>query len=302
MTPPAATAAVIHPETRGTLHVETAAVLAHTPYEAEQHVLRLQSRSIAAAARPGSFVHVRCDRTLPMRRPMSIMRADPAAGWIEILFKAHGLGSRLLAGRRQGEEISLIGPIGVPFKLLGYRRRPLLIGGGVGIPPIVFLAEHMRSCRLPAAPLVLMGSEVPFPFRPRPSQILVPGMPEGTIAAMPLFEDWKIPSRLTSGQHRAGCFEGFVTDLARHWIGTLDEHERREIEIFGCGPMPMLRAVAKLASDYQLPCQVCVEEYMACAVGGCAGCAIRVTTPEGPAMLRVCVDGPVFDATAVFPS
>jgi len=302
MTPPAVTAAVVHPATRGTLHVEIAQVLIHTPHPGDQHVLRLQSPLIATTARPGSFVHLRCDPTLPMRRPMSVMRADPAAGWIEILFKAHGLGSRLLAGRRQGDEISLIGPIGVPFKLRGYRRRPLLIGGGVGIPPMLFLAEHMRSCRLPAAPLVLMGSEVPFPFRPRPSQILVPGMPEGTIAAMPLLEDWKIPSRLASGQRFAGCFEGFVTDLAGHWIGSLPEQERREIEIFSCGPMLMLRAVARLAREFQLPCQVSVEEYMACAVGGCAGCAIRVLTPEGPAMLRVCVDGPVFDAAAVFPA
>jgi dihydroorotate dehydrogenase electron transfer subunit len=62
----------------------------------------------------------------------------------------------------------------------------------------------------------------------------------------------------------------------------------------------MLEAVAKLAAEYNLPCQVSLEEYMACAVGGCAGCTVRVETPEGPAMKRVCVDGPVFEASLVF--
>lgn len=301
MTPAGAVSAVVHPATRGTIHVESAKVLAHAPHPGGQHVLRLHAPAIAADARPGSFVHMRCDPALPMRRPMSIMRADPAAGWIEILYKAHGVGSRLLARRLPGDETSLVGPIGVPFKLTGYARRPLLIGGGIGIPPMVFLAEHIRSSRIACSPLVVMGSEVPFPFQPRPSQILVPGMPDGTIASMPLLEDWKIPSRLASRQRFAGCFDGLVTDLARHWIGTLPEAERRDIEIFSCGPTLMLRAVAQLARDFQLPCQVSVEEYMACAVGGCAGCAIRAVTPAGPAMLRVCVDGPVFDARAVFP-
>jgi dihydroorotate dehydrogenase electron transfer subunit len=71
------------------------------------------------------------------------------------------------------------------------------------------------------------------------------------------------------------------------------------VEIFACGPEPMLLAAAQLARDYSLPCQVSLEEFMACAVGGCAGCTVRVNTPSGPAMKRVCVDGPVFDAAMV---
>lgn len=297
----AAPAGVKHPSTRSTISVENATVLNHTSHPGHQYHLRLRAPSIAAGARPGTFVHLRCDPALPMRRPMSIMRADPKAGWIEILYKAHGHGTRLLANRKAGEEISMIGPIGVPFKLGNYRRRPLLIGGGVGIPPMVFLAEHLRTSKAELRPLVCMGSEVPFPFHPRPSQMLVPGVPEGTIAAMPLLEDWKIPSRLASCQGFAGCFDGLVTDLARHWLAALPDGERMDVEIFSCGPTPMLEAVARLAREFQLPCQVSLEEYMACGVGGCAGCAVPAITPEGPAMLRVCVDGPVFDAAMVFP-
>ena len=80
----------------------------------------------------------------------------------------------------------------------------------------------------------------------------------------------------------------------------MSNEERGEVEIFSCGPTPMLRAVAALAAEFALPCQVSLEEYMACAVGGCAGCAVRVTSETGEAMKRVCVDGPVFEASSVF--
>jgi len=98
----------------------------------------------------------------------------------------------------------------------------------------------------------------------------------------------------------AGCFDGFVTQLADEWLGALDATARAQVEIFSCGPTPMLEALAKVAARHQVPCQVSLEEFMACAVGGCAGCTVKVMTPDGPAMKRVCVDGPVFDSQAVF--
>jgi dihydroorotate dehydrogenase electron transfer subunit len=164
---------------------------------------------------------------------------------------------------------------------------------------MVFLAEQLKD---PAKyqPVVLMGSEVPFPFRPRPSQIIMSGMPDGVIASMPLLEDWGVPSRLASLQGYAGCYEGFITDLARCWLDSLTGAQRLEVEIFACGPHPMLEAAARLAAQNNLPCQVSLEEFMACAVGGCAGCVVQVNTGQGPAMKRVCVDGPVFDAYSVF--
>jgi dihydroorotate dehydrogenase electron transfer subunit len=234
-----------------------------------------------------------------MRRPMSIMRANKTAGWIDILYKIHGFGTELLSQKRSGNTVNLLGPIGAPFKLEGYRRRPLLIGGGVGIPPMVFLAEHMKKMAATLVPLALMGSEVPFPFKRRPSRFMIPGIPASVIAAMPLLEDWGLPSRLASLKGFPGCFEGFVTDLARGWLDAQRPEHRLEVEIFACGPTPMLKAVARLAKDYELPCQISLEEYMACAVGGCAGCVVQVLTETGPAMKRVCVDGPVFEAATV---
>ncbi|APZ41969.1 dihydroorotate dehydrogenase electron transfer subunit [Acidihalobacter ferrooxydans] len=283
---------------RDTIHVEDAKILAHQAYPAEQYVLRVHAPRCAAEAKPGSFAHLTCDPQRPLRRPLSIMRTDPEAGWVEFLYKAVGAGTALLARRRIGETLSLMGPIGKPFELHPERRRAVLLGGGVGIPPMVFLASRLRRLAQ-YRPFAVLGSEVPFPFTAKPSAIMVPGLPEGVIATMPLLEDWGIAARLTSLQGYAGCHEGYVTDLARHWLQTLPDEEREQVEFFACGPHPMLKAVAALAAEFGLPAQVSLEEFMACAVGGCAGCTVRIATPEGPAMKRVCADGPVFAAESV---
>jgi len=288
-------------EHRGTIALETGRVLDHVAWEGDQFVLRLEAPKCAARAVPGSFVHLTCDESIPMRRPLSIMRADASAGTIDVLYKVVGAGLAALAKRKPGDTLSVLGPIGQGFTPHPERPWPLLIGGGVGIPPMVFLAESLRA-RSDARwqPLVLMGSEIPFPFRTRPSRIVVQGIPDGVIACMPLLDEWDVASRLASRSGFPGCFDGFVTELADAWLATLGAEQLAKVEIFACGPTPMLEATARVARRYALPCQVSLEEFMACAVGGCAGCAVRVNTPEGPAMKRVCVDGPVFDAEAVF--
>jgi len=297
----AAAATPAHPAHRGSIALEDGRVLSQEGFEGAQWVMRLQAPKCAARARPGSFVHLSCDDDIPMRRPLSIMRVDAEAGWIEVLYKVVGSGLAALARRRAGDTLSVLGPIGQGFTPHPERPRPLLLGGGVGIPPMVFLAEALLAdTRARWQPLVLMGSEIPFPFRARPSTILVPGVPAGAIACMPLLDGWGVPSRLASRSGYPGCFDGFVTELADAWLGTLDDAARREVEVFACGPTPMLEASARLARRHGLPCQVSLEEFMACAVGGCAGCTVRVQTPDGPAMKRVCVDGPVFDAATVF--
>jgi dihydroorotate dehydrogenase electron transfer subunit len=291
----------IHPVYRGTICLEDGAVIAHESWAGEQFVLRVAAPKCALRALPGSFVHLTCDPDVPMRRPLSIQRVDAKQGWIEILYKIVGPGLRALSRRRPGDTISVMGPIGQPFRPDPKRPRALLVGGGVGIPPMVFLAEWMfAQPDAPWKPLVLMGSEIPFPFKARPSTILVPGIPAGSIAAMPMLDGWGVPSRLASKAGFPGCYDGFVTQLADEWLGSLDAKAKGEVAVFSCGPTPMLEAMAKVAVKHDVPCQVSLEEFMACAVGGCAGCTVKVTTPDGPAMKRVCVDGPVFDARAVF--
>lgn len=282
---------------RDTLVVEQAKILAHDAFDGAQHVLRVQAPQQAARAQPGQFVHLRVAPQLLLRRPLSIMRASAQVGWLEFLYKAVGEGTRLLAERQIGETLDMLGPVGRPFQVR--QPRPVLIGGGVGMPPMIFLAEALR--RGPQNPLVILGSEVPFPFQARPSQIMVPGMPPEVIGAMPLLEDWGIASRLASLQAWPGCFQGYVTELVQHWLDALTPEQRQEVGLYACGPEPMLQAVVRLAAAYQLPVQVSLEEYMACATGGCAGCAVPVRGEVGVTMQRVCVDGPVFDGYAVYP-
>jgi dihydroorotate dehydrogenase electron transfer subunit len=287
---------------RGTIFVEDAELLAQHEFPGRQFVIRLRAPKCAAAATPGSFAHLSCDALLPMRRPLSIMRTDAAAGWIEILYKIVGPGLEALSKQPVGAVLSVLGPIGQGFKPSPQRPKALLVGGGVGIPPMVFLAESLKARNdAPWQPLVLMGSEIPFPFHARPSTILLPGMPDGVIACMPLLDGWGVPSRLASLAGFPGCFDGYVTDLATTWLSSLDATALAEVEMFACGPTPMLQATARVARRFGVPCQVSLEEFMACAVGGCAGCAVPVVTEGGLAMKRVCVDGPVFDANAVFP-
>lgn len=285
---------------RGTIFVEDAVLLKKHAFAGEQFVLRLHAPKCSRNAVAGSFVHIQCDESIAMRRPLSIMRVNETEGWIEVLFKVVGSGLASLGASVPGDKFSVLGPIGRGFSASPDKIRPLLIGGGVGIPPMIFLAEQMLAQDIARTPMVLMGSEIPFPFEAIKSSVVTPWLPADINAGMPLLEEWGVATRLASMAGFEGCFEGFVTDLARRYLDSLSATELAQSEVFSCGPTPMLKAVAAVAADYNLPCQVSLEEFMACAVGGCAGCTVEVQTSEGPAMKRVCVDGPVFEASQVF--
>ncbi len=280
---------------RNTIFVEEGALLHVDRFPGEQFIMRIRAPKCAAAAKPGSFVHITCDDTLPMRRPLSIMRVEDDC--IDVLYKIVGDGLRWLSAKRPGDQMSILGPIGQPFQPSAERPNALLIGGGVGIPPMVFLAEQLKPDAW--SPLAIFGSEIPFPFELQSSAIQTPWLDSKVSAAMPLLEGWGIPCRLATLAGFEGCYNGYVTDLADLWLSTLSDDELRKTAVFTCGPTPMLKAVAAMAAKYDLPCQVSLEEFMACAVGGCAGCAVKINTPDGEAMKRVCVDGPVFDASTV---
>jgi dihydroorotate dehydrogenase electron transfer subunit len=290
---------VSYERNRASVFLEDARILAQRAWPGEQFVLRVQAPRAARKALPGSFAHISCDPSMPMRRPLSIMRASAAEGWLEFLYKPKGPGLEMLGTRQAGETLSVLAPIGHGFAVDPARPRLLALGGGVGIPPMIFLAEQARAdSRL--LPLVLMGSEVPFPFELAESSLDVPGAGKHATHAVALLEQWGVPSRLASNAGLAGAHRGYITDLARDALQAMTVRERGETQVFACGPTPMLKAVAKLARDFDLPCQVALEEYMACGIGGCAGCTVLLQTPDGPAMKRVCVDGPVFDARQVY--
>ena len=288
-------------QNRDTIFVEDAELVEVREYPAAQYILRLQAPKTARHARPGTFVHLTCDSALPMRRPLSLMRVDAEAGWIEILYKIVGAGLRALSAQPCGTKLSVMGPIGKPFTTDPERPIALMIGGGVGIPPMIYLAEALASdAQAGWQPMLFMGSEIPFPFTCIPSQLPFPGLPDDASHGLALVEEWGVPSRLASLAGLDGAHQGYVTDLAASWLAAQDDATRARCTIYACGPTPMLKAAADVALRFDVPAQVSLEEYMACAVGGCAGCAVAVKTDDGVAMKRVCVDGPVFDSRAVF--
>ncbi len=285
---------------RGTIFVEDVEVLSVRTYPEQQFVFRLLAPKCASHATAGSFIHLRCDAAIPMRRPLSIMRADAGGGWIEVMFKIVGEGLHALSRKTAGDVLSSIGPIGRGFTPPPDRPRALLIGGGVGIPPMVFLAETFRNDAVDWQPTVLMGSELPFPFELAESSIACDWVDGDVNRTIALLEGWHVPTRLASLSDFAGTYRGYVTALADRYLRALPPADLELTQVLACGPTAMLEAVARLAGRYGVPCQVSLEEYMACAVGGCAGCTVLVETRAGPAMKRVCVDGPVFDARQVF--
>lgn len=289
---------------RGSIFLEDAEILQHQHHAGEQHILRLLAAKCAATAQAGQFIHLQCDPSLPLRRPLSIMRINPDDHWIELLYKDVGQGTHLLASRQPGETVSVLGPIGNVFQLAEKRSTRLLIGGGVGIPPMIFLAETIAR-QYPQDrqnTFVIMGSEVPFPFDLAESAIAMKGIPSEINTCIADLETLGIASRLSSLQGYKGCHQGYAPDIAKQYLETLSLDQLSEVEIFSCGPLPMLTEVKKVAQAFNVGCQVSLEETMACAVGGCAGCVVEVDlSKQGKdiSMKRVCVDGPVFDAETI---
>ena len=272
---------------------EQAEVLANVSFKGEQNIMRLRAPKTAKKAKPGQFVHIRVSDTLPLRRPISIMLADPKTGTIDLLYKKIGEGTRQLGERKKGEILPMLGPIGQGFDLSDTAKRYVLIGGGVGVPPMVFVADQLVN----KADLVLFaGSEVEFPFALKPSTFMLPGIAGNTTLTISSLEERGIACRLASKAGLYGCYEGHVPDLAKDYLLALSDEERGRCILLSCGPHPMLHAVAKLGRDLGIPAQLSLEEFMACGIGGCAGCVVKTIEDGQEKYKRVCVDGPVFNA------
>jgi len=267
-------------EHRGTIFLEQAPVLSQLAYDAEQFVIRLAAPRCAAHAQPGTFAHLTCDASIPMRPPAgrSCARTRRPAGsrsstrsWAPAL--------QALGAKKAGDTVSVLGPIGQPFVAHRERPRTLLLGGGVGIPPMVFLAERLKA-DAHFRPLVLMGSEVPFPFRARPSATLISGIARGQHRLHALLEEWGVPSRLASRAEFPGCFPGFVTELAAR-VARLTQRRRswRRWDPSPAAPTPMLQGERRArAGASRSPARCRSRSSWRARSGGCAGCTVEVRT------------------------
>jgi len=253
-----------------TLHILTAEVLDHQEIAPEHFVMTLDAPEIAEAVRPGQFVMVRSlgawDPLLP--RAFSVYHADPEGGCIEILYREVGRGTRRLRLHEPGMSVHVWGPLGNVFSL-PEGDRIVLVGGGVGIPPLAFWAEHLAALAPPMELVALIGAAT--------KEFLV---------GLPHFRRARALLRTSTDDGTAG-HQGYVTELLPEFL----EHSRPTI--YACGPMPMLAAVARIAEARNVPAELALEAPMACGVGACLGCT--VPRREG-GYARVCTDGPVFQA------
>lgn len=224
--------------------------------------------SIAKHALPGQFVNVQTSRhTAPLlRRPFGVANVDRENGVLTIIYRILGEGTQLLAEACSGDRVSIIGPLGKGFDLKA--KKPLLVGGGLGLAPLVYLAQ----C-----------------FCPEPVSILMGGRTETELFWQQLFQDLCEAIHVTTDDGSLGA-KGTVMAMLPELLqkGGYDR-------VYVCGPEPMMRAVAAEAARNGVPCQISLEKYMACGIGACLSCSCGGVHKR----LKVCADGPVFWAQEV---
>ena len=279
---------------------EKAEIVDQVKFEADQFVTIVKAEKSSQTAKPGQFAFVECGGDTLLRRPLSYLRSSKEDGTVEFMYKTVGHGLESLSQLKKGDEIKIMGPIGNGFAIPSGKKSAILIGGGVGIPPVLFMGEEIKKINGGVDLVAFFGSEIPFPFETCDSDLVMPGLDFSVNKTIDDMEKLGIPCRLSSQAGYEGCHLGYVTELAKSFIETLSDGEKTETIIYACGPESMLKAVAKLAKDDQLDCVLSLEEYMACAIGGCAGCTVRVLEDGHERMKRVCVDGPVFDAEQLY--
>lgn len=257
-----------------------APVLDVQPIAPEHYTLTCHAPALARDARPGHFVNVRAsdDGFDPLlRKPFSIYTADPEAGTISLLFSVVGAVTRSMARRRAGDMLDLVGPLG--GRLFSRDARPdvlhVLVGGGYGVPPLVFFARQLGVDSPNAGLAFIIGA------RTRDLLLCHAELEAAGIATHTATDD---------GTHGA---RGRVTDVLQP---LLEQNAHRPVAVRCCGPTPMMRAVAQMCLAANVPCELSVEVSMPCGVGVCMGCVLDLADGR---RVRCCLDGPVFPAAEV---
>ena len=252
----------------------TAIVASNKAITTDIYRLRLIAPQISAGGQPGQFVMLGLEGNDPLlRRPFSLHLVTDEQVWL--MYKVVGKGTALMAQLRSGQQVSLLGPLGQGFRPQGNNH--CLVGGGLGIAPLLFLARELKKNSLPKTTIsVLLGG--------RQKNELLAQEDFAKICAVTVATDDG-----SAGQH------GFVTEL-------LAEKTDTSLQVYSCGPEPMMRKVATLCQDKGWPCQVSLESHMACGMGACLGCAIKkgITMIDEKKYAHVCKDGPVFEAKKIW--
>jgi dihydroorotate dehydrogenase electron transfer subunit len=245
----------------------------------EHFLLTFRHPEAAREARPGQFVMIKAGLSAepPLRRPFSILSVDAARDAVTLFVKAIGPGSRSLSAMAPGDEAQCLGPLGRPFTPPPAGVEALLVAGGYGVAPLLFLGDELRRA----------GGRVRLFYGGRTGDdlVLLDRVGRSDLAVVPATEDG------TRGER------GRVTVPLEAYLDAAPGPAR----LYACGPDAMMRAVARIAAARALGAEVSLDPWMGCGVGTCLGCVVRVQAP-GEERWRyrcACTDGPVFDAARV---
>lgn len=226
--------------------------------------------SIALDAAAGQFVHISAPGFF-LRRPISICEIDRIRETLRLVIQVRGGGTDSICGLNAGDSMNILGPLGKGFTVDENYKRVVLIGGGIGTPPMIELAKSYGE-----KAVAITG------FRTSSLSILSDDFKSAGARLVECSDDGSVGRK------------GFVTDTLAELLkeGGVDM-------IYACGPMPMLKGVAEAAINHGVSCELSLEERMACGVGACLGCAVKLKSGDREYNGHVCKDGPVFDAREV---
>lgn len=239
--------------------------------------LVLRAPKIVPLIQPGQFAHVRIPsmQDALLRRPFSIFQVE--GDTFSILYKTVGKGTTALSRLGAGEPVSVIAPLGHGFTVPpAGAETPLLVAGGYGMAAMFLLAQ-----RSPQKGIVFVGGR-------RRIDILC----EKEFAEI----GWEVRVTTEDGSHGE---KGLVTHPLIAELKRGQSAPDRKVKVFACGPTPMLKAVGKIAQEFNVPAELSMDEHMCCGVGTCLTCVIKVKTDDGWEYQRTCTEGPVFDSRDV---
>ena len=255
--------------------------------------LSLKVGEISHLAKPGQFVHLKVNNeTTPLlRRPFSIHSVGEEN--LQILYKVIGKGTEILAQRKKGEFLDIIGHSGNGYKLPEGKVKVVLVAGGIGVASLYFLAEKITPPPI-SSPRAGKGSH-PVDGKDGGEgglTVLIGGKSREDVLCRDKFKKLNVEVMISTEDGTSGR-KGLVTDLLQDLLSTIDY--RPSTILYACGPTEMLKETAKIAKKYEAPCYLSLEKIIACGVGACQGCVIN--TKDG--YQRVCKDGPVFDSEQI---
>jgi len=254
-----------------------ARILVHRRITADYFRLRLLCPEIAHLAQPGQFIMLRVNelRDPFLRRPFGFSRIFPPRqkraraeeeGALEICYQIVGRGTSLMSQLREGERLDILGPLGKGFWAKEGQKRTILVGGGIGIAPLISWAEKLCKVEGKKKRLTRNSEELPEVF------VLIGAKSQDKILGIREFKEMGLNAQVATEDGSMGI-HGLATDLLERELLTKGHHST---SLYTCGPMPMLTRIAQIADQFDLPCQVLMETRMACGVGACLGCALKV--------------------------